>query len=124
MMSHDELHSRALDYLVNHLNLIGEDPEGVHWIVREPVWQKNGSVARYALCDLIIGFYDKHLVVAELKASRDRKNEARHQLNQGEAFSRFVLAYTTRVVQKKFVVYREGVSSVHPFIYHSELIWR
>lgn len=96
-------HDFHLDELVNHLDKVGEDKSGIHFIIKDIVLLEKGNTRRMTSPDLLVGFYDGSLVPVELKGSREKKSKALKQLDAGKRFAEEALGYS--VPYSKFVTY-------------------
>lgn len=107
-------HSRVLDELIWNLTSVKEDPDQVHWIMKDGVWMPHaGSHKRSMLCDLILVYHKPHdpeYTCLELKHSKRGKNRAVMQLESSENFIRKIIDPSTNkyIVRKKIVYYRGG----------------
>jgi len=79
-------HNGALDYLVNHLDIIGLERKNIAWIVTEPTIFHKGSMHNEQACDVVVGYEIpyKHVDLIELKHSTDMRGKARKQIYNTE----------------------------------------
>lgn len=84
-MQSKDSHSKSLDYLVSHLNVIGENRKKTKWIMKEGIWLKHNSLNQKPFCDIIC-VYEEYGVPIELKGSFSHSKQARYQLRQGKEF--------------------------------------
>jgi len=104
----DEIHSKNLEYVINHLNEIGEDMIDVKWIIKEGIWVQEYSARYNPMCDLILVNYGDYASLVELKNSRKYRNKAIRQLESSEEFVKDCLVMP--VFSKKIVYYGNGLS--------------
>jgi hypothetical protein len=74
-------HSYYLDELVKNLDKVDEFSDEVCWIMKEGLYFKEKSRLLNSFCDLVIGYYNKDLVLIELKGSKNKRNKAISQIN-------------------------------------------
>jgi hypothetical protein len=98
----DTAHQAFLDLIVQHIELVGEEPTDLDYILREGKLIKYNRLLPFA--DLILGFHCKHYTVAELKTFNCDRSHARHQLNNAAAYVRQTKG-TNSPIDKKIVYY-------------------
>jgi len=105
-MNGQRLHEHYLDELVKNLDVIGEDWDGIDWVMKEGVWLKDGSKTMKSLCDLIVVYYGGIGVPIELKGNHSKRPKALKQLSAGKDFIETEVGLL--VPYGKFVVYDNG----------------
>lgn len=96
-------HKGALEYLVNHLDVIGIDRKDISWIVKEPQLYICGKIEQCKSCDIVVGYShygDADLI--ELKHSYEQMNKANIQLNNTKKYFLDEIGYN---VNNKYVVF-------------------
>lgn len=75
-------HNGALEYLINHLEVLNLSKRNISWILKEPIIYMPNSQNQEKACDIIVGydaFRDADLI--ELKHSYEQIDKAIIQLN-------------------------------------------
>ena len=96
-------HRYHLDHLVDNLQIIGEDPHDIAWVMKEGVWLRDNSTNRNKFCDIIAVYQNGLAVPIELKSSNADLVYAQVQIDQGRMFIEDVLGLT--VEHGKLVTY-------------------
>jgi hypothetical protein len=78
-------HSKHLENICKYegLRMIGENPEKIRILLKEPIYLFEGSESYRTCPDLFIGYYDHLWTVAELKHSKDKYKKAIQQIESG-----------------------------------------
>lgn len=113
----DEIHHSYLENLCKGRNLrsIGETPEEIHVIIKEPTYEKRGWKGLIECPDLFLGYYNHDWTVIELKHSFKKREKAYHQIERGIKMLVDVFGIPLKNIEGKFVVYT-------PSKYHFETI--
>jgi hypothetical protein len=104
---HERKHQEYLENLcsLNNLRQIGERPEGIHIIIKEPTYEKLGWNGLIECPDLFLGYYDRTWSVIEMKHSTDKKKKAMRQIESGIQMLVDVFGVPIRDIRGKFVIY-------------------
>jgi hypothetical protein len=106
----EKQHQSYLERLCQPINLrqINEYPEGVHVIIKEPTYEKQGWSGKIECPDLFLGYYDKKWTVIELKHSKDKKQKAMRQIESGIKMLVDVFGIPLKKIDGKFVYYADN----------------
>jgi len=99
------LHEKYLERLIFRLKEIGERPKDIEWVMKEGIWYKKNH-EQISMPDIIACYRNKDFLVAELKGSRNKRDKAVSQIEQGVKFVEINLTFNK--IFKKFVVYEQG----------------
>lgn len=100
-------HDKKLEDLVNNLHLIGEDIESIVWLFKDGNFYKPNTCNQRKCCDIIAGYNDYSVLLAELKGSKAKRDKAILQLQSSEdLINKYFRDYY--VGSKKIVYYGNG----------------
>jgi hypothetical protein len=104
---YEQMHESYLKNLCepNSLRQIGERPENINVIIKEPTYEKMGWTGRIECPDLFIGYYDRRWTVLELKHSDDKRGKAMNQIESGIKMLVDVFGVPLKDITGKFVIY-------------------
>jgi hypothetical protein len=103
------LHAKRLEDLCRPENLreIGEIPEEIRIIIKEPIY-KNRKWSQDLSCpDLFINYYNSQWTIAELKHSFSKEEKAYEQIESGAKLLVDAFGVPLRNITGKIVVYSE-----------------
>src|SRR3990167_10114113 len=104
----EQKHNSWLETIVNHLNLIGEEPDEVAWVMKNGIWQKEDRTGFHFMPDIILEYHRiggnlRDYLIVEFKHSRKHKQKAYQQIESGKAFLEEFHDATRHEIRGKFV---------------------
>lgn len=89
----------------NNLQRIGEYPNQIRLIIKEPSYLKRGNIDCFKCPDLFLGYYNSNWTLIELKHSWKKREQAYIQIESGKKLLVDVFGVPLRNITGKFVIY-------------------